>query len=120
MKEIKKNYVLKTSASGKFRLAKISKLTNINIKDTGKPHFEFKTLSYEEGINIEKRGIKEDNANDFYYYVIGTVRPDGRGNTNYEDCDFRTFNNVRTDEFDEFKELVLFADNYLNELLKNK
>lgn len=118
MEENKKDYVLKTSASGKFRLAKISKLTNIYTKDAGGTKLEFKTLPYEAGINIEKKSSSPDT--DVYYYVIGTIRPDGREDINYEDCAFRTFNNVSTDEFDEVKELVLFADNYLNELLKNK
>lgn len=120
MEENKKDYVLKNSASGKFRLAKISKLTKIYTKDAGGTKLEFKTLPYEEGINIEKKSSLFDTDDDYYYYVIGTIRPDDRGHTSYEDCAFRTFTNVSTDEFDEVRELIIFADEYLSKLLNDR
>lgn len=95
----------------RFRLAPIVRFKGTRVSKEIEPMFEKLPLS--EGINIEK---KAKNYNS--YFVIGTIRPDGDEMT-YEDCGFRTFDNIDVEEFNEFKELVGYAQDLIKIFREN-
>lgn len=99
---LKKLVDLVNSTFTNFRLAPIMRVKSIDKLIKGEKD-SIETLSLSEGINIEK---KSKNFNS--YFVIGTVEI-GKEGFDYEDCGFRTIDEIHADEFMEFKNIVEYA-----------
>lgn len=99
---LKKLVDLINSTFTNFRLAPIMRIKSVDKLIKGEKD-SIETLPLSEGINIEK---KSKNSNS--YFVIGTVEI-GKEGFDYEDCGFRTIDEIRVDEFMEFKNIVEYA-----------
>ena len=95
-----------------FRLAPIMRIKSVEKLIKGDEDC-VETLSLSEGINIEKKSKNYDS-----YFVIGTIRRN-KDEFEYEDCGFRTFDEVSADEFIDLKNIIEYAK-ILLELFKDR
>lgn len=99
---LKKLVDLVNSTFTKFRLAPIMRVKSVDKLIKGEKD-SIETLPFAEGVNIEKKSKNFDS-----YFVIGTVKI-GKEGFDYEDCGFRTIDEIRADEFIEFKNIIEYA-----------